>query len=191
MYLRSDLVVLCTHFVLNTFSCIVNVQILVVFWGSAAFKFLNLPHRWVEIAHFLLFQLLYTMNPNKFRACEFLIKYHEQRADKIIVFSDNVFALRHYAIKLNKPFIDGPTHQTERMRILQNFKFNPLLCTVFISKVTIWLINELVQMCPVELPPRNACKFRDQGTVNLKFSIINFKNRELSSIPTPSELIFQ
>lgn len=80
-------------------------------------------------------KLLFTMNPNKFRACEFLIKYHEQRADKIIVFSDNVFALRHYAIKLNKPFIDGPTHQTERMRILQNFKFNPLLCTVFISKV--------------------------------------------------------
>ncbi|XP_063690957.1 general transcription and DNA repair factor IIH helicase subunit XPB-like isoform X2 [Bolinopsis microptera] len=80
-------------------------------------------------------KLLYTMNPNKFRACEFLIKYHEQRSDKIIVFSDNVFALRHYAIKLNKPFIDGPTHQTERMRILQNFKFNPLLCTVFISKV--------------------------------------------------------
>lgn len=80
-------------------------------------------------------KLLFTMNPNKFRACEFLIKYHEARNDKIIVFSDNVFALRHYAIKLNKPFIDGPTHQTERMRILQNFKHNPLLCTVFISKV--------------------------------------------------------
>lgn len=37
--------------------------------------------------------LLYVMNPNKFQACQFLIDYHEKRGDKIIVFSDNVFAL--------------------------------------------------------------------------------------------------
>jgi hypothetical protein len=37
--------------------------------------------------------LLYCMNPNKFQACQFLIKYHEDRGDKIIVFSDNVYAL--------------------------------------------------------------------------------------------------
>lgn len=46
--------------------------------------------------------LLYTMNPNKFRACQFLIKFHERRNDKIIVFADNVFALKEYAIRLNK-----------------------------------------------------------------------------------------
>jgi hypothetical protein len=33
------------------------------------------------------------MNPKKFQACQFLIKYHEERGDKIIVFSDNVYAL--------------------------------------------------------------------------------------------------
>lgn len=37
--------------------------------------------------------LLYCMNPQKFQACQFLINYHENRGDKIIVFSDNVFAL--------------------------------------------------------------------------------------------------
>lgn len=42
------------------------------------------------------------MNPNKFRACQFLICFHERRNDKIIVFSDNVFALKNYALKLNK-----------------------------------------------------------------------------------------
>ena len=47
-------------------------------------------------------QLLYVMNPNKFRACEFLIRFHERRGDKIIVFSDNVFALKSYALKLQK-----------------------------------------------------------------------------------------
>ncbi|MBN3310590.1 ERCC3 helicase, partial [Amia calva] len=79
--------------------------------------------------------LLYTMNPNKFRACQFLIRFHERRNDKIIVFADNVYALKEYAIRLNKPYIYGPTSQGERMHILQNFKHNPKINTIFISKV--------------------------------------------------------
>ncbi|KAL3223953.1 hypothetical protein MRX96_027026 [Rhipicephalus microplus] len=79
--------------------------------------------------------LLFVMNPNKFRACQFLIKYHERRSDKIIVFSDNVFSLKHYAIKMNRPYIYGPTSQQERMQILQNFKYNPKVNTIFVSKV--------------------------------------------------------
>ncbi|XP_017779888.1 PREDICTED: DNA excision repair protein haywire [Nicrophorus vespilloides] len=79
--------------------------------------------------------LLYVMNPHKFRATQYLIKYHERRGDKTIVFSDNVFALKHYAIKMNKPYIYGPTSQGERIQILQNFKFNPKVNTIFVSKV--------------------------------------------------------
>ncbi|XP_072117176.1 general transcription and DNA repair factor IIH helicase/translocase subunit XPB isoform X1 [Mobula birostris] len=79
--------------------------------------------------------LLYVMNPNKFRACQFLIRFHERRSDKIIVFADNVFALKEYAIRLNKPYIYGPTSQGERMQILQNFTHNPKINTIFISKV--------------------------------------------------------
>lgn len=79
--------------------------------------------------------LLYCMNPNKFQACQFLIDYHENRGDKIIVFSDNVYALEAYAFKLKKPFIHGGTAHLERMRILQNFQHNPLVNTIFLSKV--------------------------------------------------------
>ncbi|KAK3758633.1 hypothetical protein RRG08_019543 [Elysia crispata] len=79
--------------------------------------------------------LLSTMNPNKFRACQFLIRYHERRNDKVIVFSDNVFALKHYAVKLNKPYLYGPTSQGERLQILQNFQHNPKVNTIFVSKV--------------------------------------------------------
>jgi hypothetical protein len=79
--------------------------------------------------------LLYTMNPNKFRICQYLIKLHEKRNDKIIVFSDNVFALQHYAVKLNCPYIYGPTSQNERLQILQNFQHNPRVNTIFVSKV--------------------------------------------------------
>ncbi|KAI0671522.1 DNA helicase [Trametes maxima] len=79
--------------------------------------------------------LLYCMNPKKFQACQFLIKYHEDRGDKIIVFSDNVFALEAYAKKLGKLYIHGGTGQTERMRILQWFQHSPEVNTIFLSKV--------------------------------------------------------
>ena len=79
--------------------------------------------------------LLCVMNPNKFRTCQFLIKYHERRNDKIIVFSDNVFALKAYAVRLGKPFLYGPTSQSERLHILQNFQLNPHVNTIFVSKV--------------------------------------------------------
>ncbi|CAF1536606.1 unnamed protein product [Rotaria magnacalcarata] len=79
--------------------------------------------------------LLCVMNPNKFRACQFLIRYHERRNDKIIVFSDSMFALERYAKKLDKPYICGKTSQSERIQILQNFQHNPRINTIFVSKV--------------------------------------------------------
>jgi DNA excision repair protein ERCC-3 len=79
--------------------------------------------------------LLFTMNPRKFQACQYLIHYHEKRGDKIIVFSDNVYALKAYAEKLGKPYIYGGTPQNERMRILDNFQYNELINTVFLSKI--------------------------------------------------------
>ncbi|KAM5554268.1 general transcription and DNA repair factor IIH helicase subunit XPB1-like [Rosa sericea] len=81
-------------------------------------------------------QALYVMNPNKFRACEFLIRFHEeQRGDKIIVFADNLFALAEYAKKLRKPMICGSTSHVERTKILEAFKTCQDINTVFLSKV--------------------------------------------------------
>ena len=36
---------------------------------------------------------------------------------------------------MGKPFIYGPTSQSERMQILQNFQHNPKVNTIFVSKV--------------------------------------------------------
>ena len=80
-------------------------------------------------------QLLYIMNPRKFQACQFLIDYHEKRGDKVIVFSDNVFALKAYALKLKKFYIYGGTPQTERLRVLENFQHSELVNTIFLSKI--------------------------------------------------------
>ncbi|PVI05490.1 DNA repair helicase rad25 [Periconia macrospinosa] len=79
--------------------------------------------------------IISSLNPNKFQACQFLIDYHEKRGDKIIVFSDNVFALQKYALKLHKAYIYGGTPQNERMRILENFQHNPEVNTIFLSKI--------------------------------------------------------
>ncbi|OQS01120.1 TFIIH basal transcription factor complex helicase XPB subunit [Achlya hypogyna] len=79
--------------------------------------------------------LLYVANPNKFSAAEYLIQYHEKRGDKILLFSDDVFALRLYATKLGKGFIYGGTGERERMRLLQSFRMSPHVNVICISKV--------------------------------------------------------
>jgi len=104
--------------------------------------------------------LLYCMNPNKFQACQFLIKYHEDRGDKVIVFSDNVYALevcwppleystinvtfKAYARRLNKLYIHGGTGQVERMRILSHFQHSPKVNTIFLSKVRLLMFQTSV-----------------------------------------------
>ena len=79
-------------------------------------------------------QILCALNPNKARICDFLIRYHEARGDRILVFSDNVFALRSYATKMMRSFIYGATGSVERMRILKNFQ-DYQGQTLFISRI--------------------------------------------------------
>jgi DNA excision repair protein ERCC-3 len=79
--------------------------------------------------------LFYAMNPIKFQACQYLIKYHEHRGDKIIVFSDNVCALEVYAKTLMKPFLYGGTSNSERQQILDYFRHSPQCSTLFLSKI--------------------------------------------------------
>jgi DNA excision repair protein ERCC-3 len=79
--------------------------------------------------------LFCVMNPYKFQACQYLIKYHESRGDKIIVFSDNVYALEAYARRLMKPYLYGGTGNAERQLILDYFRNSPDCSTLFLSKI--------------------------------------------------------
>lgn len=79
-------------------------------------------------------QNLCALNPNKARVCDFLIRYHESRGDRILVFSDNVFALRSYATKMAKSFIYGAIGSIERIRILKRFQEQEGQ-TLFISRI--------------------------------------------------------
>eukprot|EP00903_Cladosiphon_okamuranus_P009613 g9151.t1 len=80
-------------------------------------------------------QLLYIMNPNKFRTCEYLVRTHMERNDKVIIFGDNVFSLKKYATILGIPYIYGATPESERSRILGTFRVNPLVNCIGLSKV--------------------------------------------------------
>jgi len=61
------------------------------------------------------------------------------RGDKIIVFSDNIFALREYAQRLRRPFIFGGTSHAERTRVLAAFKRNPEVQSPFLLAINpIW-----------------------------------------------------
>lgn len=75
------------------------------------------------------------MNPYKFQMCQYLIRYHEARRDKIIVFSDDLYPLRMYAKRLGKALIYGETGQDERVNILENFQHGDLINTLFLSKI--------------------------------------------------------
>lgn len=79
--------------------------------------------------------MFYVCNPNKFIACEYLINLHEARGDKIIVFSDNLFAQEWLAKALKKPYINGNTNQLERMNILSYFQKYDTINTIFVSKI--------------------------------------------------------
>ena len=67
-------------------------------------------------------QLLYVMNPEKYRVCKLLLEYHESQNDKILIFSDNIPALLLYARKLGKYCMYGDTSQREREILLKNFR---------------------------------------------------------------------
>eukprot|EP00658_Telonema_sp_P-2_P008043 TRINITY_DN13008_c0_g1_i4.p1 TRINITY_DN13008_c0_g1~~TRINITY_DN13008_c0_g1_i4.p1 ORF type:complete len:319 (+),score=58.94 TRINITY_DN13008_c0_g1_i4:302-1258(+) len=80
-------------------------------------------------------RMLYQMNPNKFRTCQWLVREHEKRGDKIIVFSDSLLPLRHFAFKLGRSFIDGGTGHSDRLRMFAQFNSSTNAATIFVSKI--------------------------------------------------------
>ncbi|GIX63591.1 DNA repair helicase RAD25, putative [Babesia caballi] len=78
---------------------------------------------------------LWSCNPVKLATCEYLLKYHEARGDKVIVFSDNLFALLHVAKMLHRPFIYGKVTSAERIIILNKFKNENTFNSIILSKV--------------------------------------------------------
>jgi len=80
-------------------------------------------------------KLLYLLNPRKVKTCEYLVKEHSKRNHKIIIFSDDVPALKLYCTALKVPFIYGETSQDERIKYLTAFKHSSISNVIGLSQV--------------------------------------------------------
>jgi len=67
-------------------------------------------------------QLLYVMNPNKYAICKMLMEYHRAKKDKVLIFSDNIPAIKRYSTYLKVHNMYGSTSQYERELVLQRFR---------------------------------------------------------------------
>ncbi|CAB9503326.1 transcription factor complex helicase XPB subunit [Seminavis robusta] len=76
------------------------------------------------------------VNPNKLRAVEMLVRYHESQGDKIIVFSDCIFTLEVFAVMLERPYLYGQTKEWEREFWLGEFRKDTReVPTILLSKI--------------------------------------------------------
>lgn len=79
---------------------------------------------------------LAVMNPNKCLALDALLKVHTSRpGDKVIVFSESVFALYEYAVKFQAPIISGDTPIKDREEYLHAFRSSDVVNVLFLSRV--------------------------------------------------------
>lgn len=94
---------------------------------------------YVNSTNVLKKRIISLLNPNKFRTVERLIKYHEAKNDKIIVYSDipyilNIYYEKLYEPKVNRFIITGKTTKVMKEEAINNFKNSTKGCCLFISR---------------------------------------------------------
>lgn len=80
-------------------------------------------------------KVLAVMNPVKAWVMDFLIRHHESKNHKIIIFSESVFALSLYAKAYNAPLISGDTSQRDRDTYVTTFRTSDKVNKLFLSRV--------------------------------------------------------
>jgi len=74
-------------------------------------------------------------NPVKCWAMDFLLKFHEGRGDKVIIFSESIFAISLYAAQYQAVVIAGSTPQREREAYIHAFRNTDAVNKLFLSRV--------------------------------------------------------
>ena len=80
-------------------------------------------------------EMLSCLNPTKLRATADIVRHHEARGDKTLVFSDSLFVLRQLHMLLNRPSISGATPLRERLQLLSDFQSGIRLNTLLVSRI--------------------------------------------------------
>lgn len=74
-------------------------------------------------------------NPTKIRITQMLVRYHEERGDKVLVFSNDIAALKEYCHALKREAIHGETNAAKRHQLLQKFREHKGGVTLIMSKI--------------------------------------------------------
>lgn len=90
--------------------------------------------KYCESDHFRQ-RILASSNPNKIRCVAGIIKQHERRGDKILVFCDIIHILLQLASVLHAPEIHGETSESVRQSIFHEFKNGNKVNTIILSSV--------------------------------------------------------
>ncbi|KAK8882125.1 TFIIH basal transcription factor complex helicase XPB subunit [Tritrichomonas musculus] len=104
-------------------------------------------------------RLVAGLNPNKIMALERLIRMHEERGDKIIVYAEILFILEECADRLfvegkrRRPLITVKTPKDEIESLFGRFRFTDEVNCLFMSRIVdkefdIPPANVLIQLCP-------------------------------------------
>jgi len=80
-------------------------------------------------------RLLYITNPNKFRVCVSLLRYHVDRGHKCLVFCDDLFGLEVCSKLLKREYVAGHTPADMREKRLKSFREAAGGAYILISKV--------------------------------------------------------
>ncbi|OHS99301.1 TFIIH basal transcription factor complex helicase repB subunit [Tritrichomonas foetus] len=106
-------------------------------------------------------RILSALNPNKINVVERLIRYHESRGDKILVFADILGVLDVYAEDFaknttngyyNRPCLKGETKIEDRRKVFDAFRNTNRVNCIFLSSIGDKAIdlpdaNVLIQIC--------------------------------------------
>jgi DNA excision repair protein ERCC-3 len=79
--------------------------------------------------------LLYAMNPSKIQVCQMLIREHVSKGHKILVFSDQLYALEQYAAAMNYEHLSGKHGSAVRDELLEAFRTSDQCNVLFLSKI--------------------------------------------------------
>lgn len=67
--------------------------------------------------------------------CDYLVRLHQSRGDKIIIFCDHIFTLKELALRLGIPYISGEVGDRERLNIIAHFRDGDEINCIIFSRV--------------------------------------------------------
>jgi DNA excision repair protein ERCC-3 len=96
--------------------------------------------RYLEATEFRAKMRLWTLNPNKYLACLYILKLHKERQDKVLIFIDDLVTLHSYADQLmgqgfTVKAMHGQTPEKERNEMIKAYKGTQGFAVLLLSSV--------------------------------------------------------